>query len=89
MTTVLVTGGAGFIGSHTTLELLQTEEYDVIVVDNLANSKREALDRVEDLSERKPVFYKADLLDKPALEKIFAEHEIDSLAVAPIHDIRS
>jgi len=79
MSTVLVTGGAGFIGSHTTLELLQTEVHDVVVIDNLSNSKKEALDRVEELAGKKPVFYKADLLDRSAVDTIFSEHDIDSV----------
>lgn len=75
---ILVTGGAGYIGSHTCLELLKAG-YEVVVVDNLANSKEEALHRVEGLSERSLSFYRVDLLDKPALDAVFASHTIDSV----------
>lgn len=75
---ILVTGGAGYIGSHTTLELLN-ENHQVIVVDNLSNSKKEALDRVEDITGRSVTFYETDLLDKAALDKIFDHHSIDSV----------
>ncbi|HET6528310.1 MAG TPA: UDP-glucose 4-epimerase GalE [Balneolaceae bacterium] len=75
---ILVTGGAGYIGSHTVLELLNQDE-NVIVVDNLSNSKKEALDRVEEITDRELTFYEADLLDKKALDKIFNAHDIDSV----------
>ena len=75
---ILVTGGAGYIGSHTCLELLQAG-YDVIVVDNLSNSKEEALRRVQEITGKKITFYRVDLLDKAALEAVFASHAIDSV----------
>jgi len=75
---ILVTGGAGFIGSHTVVELLNEDE-DVIVVDNLSNSKQEALDRVEDITDKSLTFYKADLLDKQKLDEIFSNHDIESV----------
>lgn len=75
---ILVTGGAGYIGSHTTLELLNND-YEVIVVDNLSNSKREALTRVEEITGRSITFYETDLLDKEGLEKIFSQHAIDAV----------
>lgn len=78
MNTILVTGGAGFIGSHTTVELLK-EDFDVIVVDNLANSKKEALNRVEELTGKSFPFYEVDLLDKEALDAIFENHEIEAV----------
>ncbi len=78
MKTILVTGGAGFIGSHTTVELLNAG-YDVVVVDNLCNSKQESLHRVEELTSKEVAFYKADLLDKQALEQVFSKHSIDSV----------
>lgn len=75
---ILVTGGAGFIGSHTVVELLENNE-DVIVVDNLSNSKREALNRVEEITGKSLTFYKTDLLDKEGLDEVFSNHEIDSV----------
>ena len=75
---ILVTGGAGYIGSHTCLELLN-EGHEVIVVDNLSNSKTEALERVEDISGKELKFYEVDLLDKQKLAGIFEAHQIDSV----------
>lgn len=75
---ILVTGGAGYIGSHTCLELLN-EDYNVIVVDNLANSKEEALKRVEKLTGRELTFYRLDLLNKPKLFEVFEKHSIDAV----------
>ena len=68
---ILVTGGAGYIGSHTCLELLQAG-YEVTVVDNLSNSKEESLRRVQDLAGRLLTFHKVDLLDKKRLRSVFA-----------------
>lgn len=75
---VLVTGGAGYIGSHTVLELLNAG-HNPIVVDNLSNSSKESLIRVESITGKKPVFYEADLLDKEAVDNIFKSHEIESV----------
>ncbi len=75
---VLVTGGAGFIGSHTCVELLQSG-YEVVVVDNLYNSSEESLKRVEEITGKKVTFYKADLLDREAMEEIFQKETIDSV----------
>ncbi len=75
---ILVTGGAGFIGSHTVVELLENNE-DVIVVDNLSNSKKEALNRVEEITGESLTFYKTDLLNKEGLNEVFSNHEIDSV----------
>ena len=76
--TVLVTGGAGYIGSHTCVELLNAD-YDVVVVDNLSNSKQTSLERVQQISGKKLEFIKADLLDKPEIEKLFNAHDIDAV----------
>lgn len=75
---ILVTGGAGYIGSHTCVELLN-ENYDVVVLDNLSNSSEESLHRVRKITGKDLVFHQADLLDKPALEKIFKDHEIHAV----------
>jgi UDP-glucose 4-epimerase len=75
---ILVTGGLGYIGSHTCVELLN-EGNDVIVVDNLSNSKIEAMDRIYQITNRKIKFYKEDILDKNALRNIFNENSIDSV----------
>lgn len=74
---ILVTGGAGFIGSHTVVEL-QNAGYDVVVVDNLSNASVKSLQRVEKITGRPVTFYKADILDRDALEMIFDQEEIDS-----------
>ena len=78
MKKILVTGGAGYIGSHACLELLRAG-HDVVVVDNLSNSKEESLRRVQKLAGKALTFYKLDLLDKPALEAVFQEHAIDAV----------
>lgn len=75
---ILVTGGAGFIGSHTCVELLQLN-YDVVVVDNLVNSSIEALKRVERITGKKMVFYQGSLLDKKFLEYVFQKEHIHSV----------
>ena len=75
---ILVTGGAGYIGSHTCVELLNAG-YDVIVVDNLYNSNQKAIDRIEQITQKKVKFYKEDILDKEALKKIFSENQIDAV----------
>jgi len=75
---ILVTGGAGYIGSHTCVELL-TAGHGVVIVDNLSNSKLEAVKRVAEIAGRAPIFIEADLLDAPALDRIFAENAIDAV----------
>ena len=75
---ILVTGGAGYIGSHTCIELLN-EGYEIVVVDNLYNSSEKALERVEQITGKKVKFYKADILDKEAMNEIFDKEEIDSV----------
>ena len=74
----LVTGGAGYIGSHTCVELLESG-YDVVVVDNLCNSNPKSLDRVEELTGKKVKFYEGDVRDEALLRKIFAENEISAV----------
>ena len=76
---ILVTGGTGYIGSHTTVELLNIGS-DVIIVDNLSNSKELVLDRIEKITGKRPKFIKCDLLDKAALDNVFDTYpEIDSV----------
>ena len=75
---VLVTGGAGYIGSHTCIELLESG-YGVIVIDNLCNANPKSLERVEELTGKKLKFYEGDVRDEALLRKIFAENEIGSV----------
>ena len=75
---ILVTGGAGFIGSHTCVELLEAG-YEVVVVDNLYNASRKSMDCIEQITGKKPTFYEADILDREALNKIFEKEQIDSV----------
>lgn len=76
--TILVTGGTGFIGSHTILEMLNSG-MNVVAIDNLLNSKKEALQRVEELTGRTVAFHKLDLLDIEGLEKLFDKYSFDSV----------
>lgn len=78
MKTILVTGGTGFIGSHTTLELLK-KGYHVVVMDNLSNSKTEALKRVEQLTGKKADFFQTDLLDIQGLRDLFGRYVFDAV----------
>ncbi len=75
---VLVTGGAGYIGSHTTLALLQAGA-DVVVLDNLQNSSAQSLHRVAQIAGRSPIFVKGDVRDRAVLEAIFAEHSVSAV----------
>ncbi len=75
---ILVAGGAGYIGSHTCVELLNAG-YEVVVVDNLYNSSEEALKRVETITGKAVTFYQVDLLDKPALDDVFKKESISSV----------
>ncbi len=75
---ILVTGGAGYIGSHTCVELL-AEGHDVVIVDNLYNASVKAVDRIGEIAGRKPVFVQADISDRPALEKVFGEYAFDAV----------
>ena len=78
MKNVLITGGAGYIGSHTAVELLN-KNYNVIVYDNLSNSSRISIDRVEEITGKKISFYKADILDKTKLKEVLVNEKIDVL----------
>ena len=75
---ILVTGGAGYIGSHTCVELLNAG-YEVVVLDNLYNSCEEALERVEQITGKKVKFYEADLLDQVAVQEVFDNEKIESV----------
>ena len=75
---ILVTGGLGYIGSHTCVELLD-EGYDVIIVDNLSNSKKEVLDRIKEITGKDVKFYEINYLNREDLEKVFEENDIDSV----------
>lgn len=78
METILVTGGTGYIGSHTCVELIKAG-YNVVIVDNLYNSKKVVLDRIEKITGTKPKFYEVDILDRAGLEKVFEENKIDAV----------
>ena len=75
---ILVTGGAGYIGSHTCVELMNAG-YDVVIVDNFINSKPESLRRIEAITGKHVRFYEVDLLDQPALDAVFAENSIEAV----------
>ena len=77
MKTILITGGAGYIGSHTIVDLVQNG-FNVVVVDNLSNSKIQVIDRVEKIVNKKIKFYQEDILNTEALRKIFRENTIDA-----------
>lgn len=75
---ILVTGGSGYIGSHTCVELLENG-YEVVIADNLSNSSEESLNRIEKISGKRPLFYRGDVCDYSFLEKIFSENSIDAV----------
>ncbi len=78
MSSILVTGGAGFIGSHTCVCLLK-KGHDVIVVDNLSNSQIEVVEAIEKIADRKIRFYEGDVTDRPSLEHVFKDNSIDAV----------
>ena len=80
---ILVTGGAGYIGTHTCIELIKAG-YDIVVVDNLCNSSLESLNRVEGLVGCNIPFYKVDVRDKIALTRVFEQHSIDGVIHFPV-----
>ena len=75
---ILVTGGTGYIGSHTAIELIKAG-HEPIIVDNLVNSKESVLDKIEEISGKRPCFYKVDLLDVAGLEKVFSENDFGAV----------
>lgn len=75
---ILITGGTGYIGSHTTVELLLAG-YEVLIVDNFCNSKASVLDRIEHIAGRRPTFVEADIRDQTAMQSLFAQHQVDAV----------
>lgn len=75
---ILVTGGCGYIGSHTTVELLNNN-YEVVILDNLSNSKIDVLDKIKKLTNKDVIFYEGNMIDSDLLEKIFTENKIDAV----------
>lgn len=75
---VLVTGGCGYIGSHTVVELLN-HGVETVIIDNLVNSKREVISRIEEITKKKPIFYEGDVRDEELLTSIFKSHKIDAV----------
>lgn len=78
MSKILVTGGTGYIGSHTVVELVENGE-DVVIVDNFSNSSPDVLDRIEEITGKRVKFYEVDILDEEKLEQVFKENEIESV----------
>src|SRR6056297_3331135 len=75
---ILVTGGLGYIGSHTCVELIK-KNHNIIIADNLSNSKINTLDKIERITEVKPVFYKIDVTNEKDTEEIFIENKIEGI----------
>ena len=75
---ILVTGGAGYIGSHTVLELLDAG-YEVVIADNFSNSKRDVLDKLRQITDKDFIFYEGDVCDKNFLEEVFSKEKIDAV----------
>ena len=78
MKTILVTGGTGYIGSHVCVQLLEAG-YQVVIADNLINSKRDVVDRIARITGKTPAFYQTDLLDLDGMRAIFRAHHIDGV----------
>lgn len=78
MKQILVTGGTGYIGSHTVVELINSG-YEPIIIDNLSNSKEDVIDKIEKITGVRPAFYKVDILDVDGMAKVFSEHNIDAV----------
>ena len=78
MPTILLTGGAGYIGSHTCVEVLQAG-WKAVIVDNLSNSSPIAIDRIAAITGERPAFVEADVRDRAALDRVFAAHRIDAV----------
>ncbi|MFT4930084.1 MAG: UDP-glucose 4-epimerase, partial [Phenylobacterium sp.] len=80
--TILVTGGTGYIGSHTVVELLNSPQWqsqEIVIVDNLSNSNPKVLSRIEAICGKMPTFIKADICDADALREVFKNHDIDAV----------
>ena len=75
---ILVTGGAGYIGSHTVIELIE-KNYDVVIVDDYSNSKPEVLNRLKEITGKTVPFHEVDLCNKEALREVFVAHDIDAV----------
>ena len=82
---ILLTGGAGYIGSHTAVELLN-DGWDVVIADNFSNSCPAVLERIEELTGKKPAFYEVDVCNEEALTKLFEAENIDAVVYSE-HDI--
>ena len=78
MKNVLVTGGTGYIGSHTVVELLNSGR-EVVIIDNCSNSNPDVIEKIKKITGKEVKFYQIDYLDRQALEKVFEENEIDSV----------
>ena len=76
--TVLLTGGAGFIGSHTAVQMIEAG-YEVVIADDLSNSERSVVERIGEITGTIPIFYECDVAHKASLEQIFREHKIDGV----------
>ena len=75
MKKILVTGGTGYIGSHTVVELIGAG-YEPVIIDNLSNSKEDVVDKIQAITGVRPAFYKVDILDKEGMDKVFSAHDI-------------